>query len=60
MNECGYCTRMVKMVIKKLIPFNPTTKKDWVFKAVAVYEIIVIVILPHLLSRCKQKFSREN
>ena len=41
MNECGYCTRMVKMVIKKLIPFNPTIKKDWVFKAVAVYKIVV-------------------
>jgi hypothetical protein len=39
MNECGYCTRMVKMVIKKLIPFNPTTKKDWVFKETTVMKL---------------------
>jgi len=34
MNACGYYTRMVKMVIKKLMPFSPTTKKhwDWFFK----------------------------
>jgi len=41
MNECGYCTRMVKMVIKKLIPFYPTTKTQGIgFIKERRYELI--------------------